>query len=1145
MRQRTSALALPFLLICLATTISAQSYQGGIRGSVKDPGGASIGTARISIVDEATNVSRATLTNDTGEYVFQSVNPATYTMVVESPGFTKFERKGVIVATQSFLTIDIKLAVGEVSQSINVTEEVPLMETANASTGQVIDAQKMTDLPNLGRNPFMFAKLAPNVVQAGDPRFNRMQDQSGSSAISIAGGPIRGNNYLLDGVPITDSTNRAVIIPTMEAVMEVKIQASTFDAEVGRTGGGMFNTFLKSGGNQVHGSLFGYIRDKSFLANNYFNNRNGIARPDQPFRNFGGSLGGPIWIPKVYNGRNRTFWFASQEAYRQKSGLSRELSVPTGLERTGDFSRSTNAAGAVYSIFDPLTSQLNAATGVVTRTAFPGSVIPASRLNPIGLRLASFYPNASRAPRFLGDANYLGSDVLVDRADQYTAKFDHEFFPWWKANLSYLHYKSREPSGNLFNNVAGSSPSLLFRKVDSTQTNHTLTPNPTTVVSLRYGFNRFPNSTIYESEGFDVATLGFPSSLVSQLPSQRFPSIGMQTFSTFGSGSSSQSVFHSRNWLGSVAKFMGRHSLKAGFDYRVLNVDFVGLGAAGAYSFTDTFTRRDPNRGNDGTGSDLASLLLGYPASGSVTLNTKYYQYVRYYGAYFHDDFRVNSKLTLNLGLRYEYETGLRERNNNLIVGFDPNVANPIGQGARGALQYAGVGGAPTECCNPSNVKYAPRVGMAYQWNEKTTIRGGYGIFWAPVSYGGFSSLGYSQQTDYVGSFNGGQTPAGSLSNPFPNGLSQPVGNSLGALAGIGQSISFMNPNAGSTSVHQIAVDVQRQMPGGVVMSLGYVGSRTNNLILGSGSINLNQLRPEQLALGSSLLQSVPNPFFNNGGVNIIGSASVQRLQLLRPHPQFSSVSMSFNNDNNAVYDSMVLKAQKRFSAGLSFLASWTWSRNLDASFGSSNYFSSVPGSAQDAYNLAAEYGLSSSHTPHAVKGSVSYELPFGKNKQFLATNKYLNQLVGGWQLNAVYMFQTGFPLSISQNQNFNSVFGNSLMRPNATGTSPVTTGRLQDRLDQYLLGSAFSTTPQFSFGNTSRTLGYRGPGTINWDMSILKTFTVMERFKGQFRAEATNAFNTPQFNGPNTAFGNANFGRITQQANFPRYIQLGVRMTF
>jgi hypothetical protein len=1144
MRLSTKGLVYAALCVALALPGWGQSYQGGLRGSVKDPGGAVVAVAKATITDEATNVARSTLTNDTGEYVFQSVNPATYTITIESPGFKRFERRGIIIATQTFLTLDIKLDVGEVTETINVTEEVPLMETANASTGQVIDAQKLTDLPNLGRNPFMLAKLAPNVVQAGDPRFNRMQDQSGSSAISIAGGPVRGNNYLLDGVPITDSTNRAVIIPTMEAVMEVKIQASTYDAEVGRTGGGMFNTFLKSGSNQVHGSLLGYLREKQFLANNFFNNRNGVARPDQPFRNFGGSLGGPVWIPRLYDGRNKSFWFVSQEAYRQKSGLSREFALPTALERAGDFSRSLDRAGAVQPVFDPLTSQLGA-NGAVSRQQFPGNIIPASRLNPIGLKLASYYPTAQRAPRFLGDANYLGSDVLVDRADQYTAKFDHELFSWWKANLSYLHYKSREPGGNLFNSVAGNNPSILFRKVDSTQTNHTLTPTPTMVLSIRYGFNRFPNATIFESEGFDVASLGFPTSLVSQLPSRRFPSIGMQTFSSFGSGSGSQSVFHSRNFLTSVAKFMGRHSLKAGFDYRILNIDFLTAAAAGSYSFNDTFTRRDPNRGNDGTGSDLASLLLGIPASGGVTLNTKFYQYVRYYGMYFHDDFRVNSKLTLNLGLRYEYETGLRDRNNALIVGFDPNVASPLGQGVKGGLLYAGLDGNNTECCGPPKNKWAPRLGVAYQWDPKTTIRGGYGLYWAPVSYGGFSSLGYSQTTDYIGSFDGGQTPAGSLSNPFPSGLTQPFGNKLGVGAGIGQAVTFMNPQAGSTSVHQFSFDLQRQMPGGVVMALGYVGSRTHNLILGSGTINLNQLRAEQLGLGSQLLQSVPNPYFGRGGSGVIGSANVQRVQLVRPFPQFSSVSQTFNNQNDAVYDSLVLKAQKRFSAGLSFLASWTWSRNLDASFGAGNYFSGSSASAQDSFNLAAEYGLSLTHTPHAVKGSVSYELPFGKNKPFLNQGALWNHLAGGWQMNAVYLFQTGFPLAVFQNQNFNSIFGNSLMRPNATGTSPVTTGNLTDRLDNYINASAFATAPQFTFGNLARTLNYRGPGTINWDLSLLKTFTFFERLKGQFRAEATNAFNTAQFNGPNTAFGNVNFGRITQQANFPRYVQLGVRVTF
>src|SRR6266699_2084960 len=401
MKLRLSVLAALLSAIQIAP-LQSQSYQGGIRGRVTDTTAGAIDVAKVTLTAESTGVSRATLTNAVGEFVFNAVDPATYRITIEASGFKRFERAGVIVSTQDFLTLDLKLEIGAVTESVNVTEDVPLLETSNASTGQVVDRQKLVDLPNLGRNPFMMAKIAPNVVQAGDPRFNRMQDQSGSSQISIAGGPVRGNNYLLDGVPITASSNVAIIIPTIESVQEVKIQANTYDAEMGRTGGGVFNTFLKSGSNEYHGSLFGYLRETDWQANTLFNNRSGIDRPNQPFKNFGGSIGGPISIPKLYNGKNRTFFWIGAEGYRQISPLTKDLAVPTAAERVGDFSQSLTKAGALDVIYDPLTTTTDA-SGAVARTPFAGNIIPQGRLNAVGLATASYFPVQRRTPRYLGD----------------------------------------------------------------------------------------------------------------------------------------------------------------------------------------------------------------------------------------------------------------------------------------------------------------------------------------------------------------------------------------------------------------------------------------------------------------------------------------------------------------------------------------------------------------------------------------------------------------------------------------------------------------------------------------------------------------------------------------------------------------------
>jgi hypothetical protein len=1141
-----SKLLVLLALLC-ATRINplwSQSYQGGVRGKVSDATGGAIDIARVTLTGQATGVTRATLSNAGGEFVFNAVDPATYRITIEAAGFKRFERAGVIVSTQEFLTLDLKLEIGAVTESVNVTEEVPLLETSNASMGQVVDRQKLVDLPNLGRNPFMMAKIAPNIVQAGDPRFNRMQDQSGSSQISIAGGPVRGNSYLLDGVPITASSNVAIIIPTIESVQEVKIQSNTYDAEMGSTGGGVFNTFLKSGSNDFHGSLFGYMRETDWQANTFFNNRGGIARPNQPFKNFGGSIGGPVSIPKLYNGKNRTFFWIGAEGYRQISPLTKDSAVPNAAERVGDFSQSITKGGAQNTIYDPQSTRTDS-TGAVIRTPFAGNIIPQARINPIGLALASYFPAPRRTAKYLGDLNYTGIGSLFDRANQQTGKLDQVVTSWWRANLSYLHYNSREPSGNLFQSVSAPGATLLYRQVNATQVNNVLTPNATTVISVRYGFNRYPNFTGTESDGFNPAKLGFPSSFVDQLQVLKFPSITMQTMTGMGGGSTSATVYDSRNFLADINKFKGRHSFKAGFAYRTIHTDSFTFGTAGSFTFNDGFTRKDPNKGNDGSGSDVASMLVGAPSAGSAIRATKLFDFAHYYAGFIHDDFRVSAKLTLNLGLRYEYVTGLAERDNRFIVGFDRTAASPFGPPAKGGVMYAGVNGNPTTCCSPSKKAFGPRAGFAWSLNDKTVIRGGYGLFWAPNNNGTLATLGYSQTTDYVSSNDGGNTPANSLSNPFPGGLLQPVGNTQGLATGVGQTITFIDQKTGSTKVHQFSLEVQRQLPANITASAGYVGSRTSDLIIGTGAINVDQLEGTYLSQGSALLQTIDNPFYGRGGAGVVAAAKVTRSQLLRPFPQFGAVNQTGGSLNSARYDSLVLRAQKRMSAGVTFLTSWTWSKNYDGSFGASNYFITSSTSPQDAYNLPAEYGLAIVNTPSSWKSAISYELPFGKGKRLLNHSAALNYLAGGWQVNVVNLIQTGFPLAITQDQNFNSVIGAGVQRPNATGTSPVTSGRIQDRLDGYLDPKAFTNAPQFTFGNVSRSIGYRGPGTANWDFSLMKTFSVKERFHGQFRAEALNLFNTPVFNGPNTSFGNANFGKITQQGNFSRLIQLGVRMTF
>ena len=578
----------PVLLLSTAAPIVAQSYYGTLKGLVTDASGAAVAHAEVVMTDTSTKIVRRTVTSGSGEYVFNAVDPGKFDISVSQPGFTGYDRKGITVATQQTVAIDIALTVGGSATVIEVSTAESTIDTSTAQNGQVFDTQKLVDLPNLGRNPFLLTKLNNNVTATGDPRFNRFQDQSGSSAISIAGGPVNMNNYLIDGVPITDFSNRAVIIPSVEAVAEMKTQANTYDAEAARTGGGVFNTLLKSGTNTLHGDLYGSTRQTNWSANTWQNNYTGTGRPTITQYSYQGAIGGPVVIPHIYNGRDKTFFFASEEGYRQRSPLGATYYLPSAAERNGDFS----ASGVT--IYDPATA--NATTGV--RTAFPGNVIPAARINPVGKAILSGLPTcaAGCAAAPYGTINFRPTDLLGDRADEFIAKVDHQVLKRWLANASYLHYGSKEPGGNPLGSFAGSTSSyLLYRKVDAFNQNNIITLNPTTVLTVSYGQNRFPNNTLDLTSNYDqTANLGFPGAYTAGLQKAAFPAITMQTAASFGTNNSGPAVFYSRNIVTSIAKSLGRHSIKAGYTFRTISVDFTNISNGnGSYTFQNTFSSQN------------------------------------------------------------------------------------------------------------------------------------------------------------------------------------------------------------------------------------------------------------------------------------------------------------------------------------------------------------------------------------------------------------------------------------------------------------------------------------------------------------------------------------------------------------------------
>ncbi|GGG90263.1 carboxypeptidase regulatory-like domain-containing protein [Silvibacterium dinghuense] len=1138
--------ALFLVWIVAIAPVRAQTYNGQLRGTVTDPSGATIKSASITLTDEHTAQVRSTDTDGAGAYVFNALQPSVYTLKISAPGFAPAERTHIALATQDFLTLDVPLSLGTASNVVQVSAEAPLVDNSTASISTNLDQKRLEDVPVLGRNPYIAAGLSGVFVNTGNPQFIRFADQNGTSATSIAGGPVASNLYLVDGVPITDTNNRPIAIPTIESIQDVKVQALTYDAQVGRTGGGVFNTLLRSGSNQLHGSVFGETRQTAWLANDFFANREGIARPDSPYYNWGASLGGPLVIPHVYDGQNKTFFWIGAEGYIQTSPYTETFVVPTAAEKTGDFSGDYNADGTLHTIYNPYDTYTDA-SGTVQRRPYAGNVI--SNINTVGKNIASYFPNPNS-----GANTYTGTDNVRDHAQEVTLKLDQQIRPWWTVNGSYIFYEALQPLGNPLHTLPGSYSYTYHRQVDAVQANSTWILNPTTVLTVRYGNNRFPNLIAEVSNGFDPANLGFPTSLSSQMQAKFFPTIFFANYSQLGQNTDQLDNWKSQIVNGTLAKTLGKHNVTVGAEYRRLRLDFQDYSnAPGTYTFSGAFTQQSPSETDGLSGDDIADLLTGLPVSGEIDLSTLLHTYLDYSAVFAQDDWRVTPKLTLNLGLRWESETGLKEDHNQLAVGFD-RTATALLSGSTsvtGGVLFAGVDGHPSDIGNLSRLKFAPRIGASYQLTPKTVVRGGYGILYAPIRYDPTASLapGYTQANQYVASNDNDQTPAGTLSNPFPNGLTKPAGNSAGLLTGVGNSVSSYDQDYKAPRVQQFSVDVERELPQNVAVDVAYIGSRSVNLSpspTSSTAVNINQLNPSNFTQGSALNNQVSNPLYVAGGSGIIGETSVSRSQTLRPFPQFTSVNL-FLSSAHADYNALLVKAEKRASHGVNLLASFTWSRNMDSSFATANSIQSVGASApQNVYDLEAEYSHSVSDTPFRFVAGVLWDLPFGQG-QLRTGHHWLDETVSHWQLNVLPTFRSGFPVTVTQSSNPNStIAGNSVQRPNIQkGVSLGTKGSLYDRLNGYINSAAFTASSAYTFGDAPRTLSLRGPGYENWDISLFKNVVVRERLNIQYRAETFNTFNTPLFGGPNTAYGSSTFGQITSEANFPRYLQMGLHITY
>jgi trimeric autotransporter adhesin len=1159
MRIKRQLLGQFFVGVCAlwiaAGVASAQSFQGGVRGSVKDAQGVIPGVT-VTLANEATGVARDTVSNASGEYSFPAVDPSSYTVKAAVQGFKTFERKGIRIGTQQFVTLDIQLEVGTVEESITVTADAPLIETSNASHGEVLDAKTIESLPTIGRNVFLMAVTVPTVQSSGDTHWNRMQDQTGASAISLGGGGVRSNNYLLDGFPVTDLQNRSATNPSGEMVEDVRVQVHTYDAEMGRTGGGVLNTTAKSGSNSWRGSAFFQNRPNALIGPLFFNQIRNIENSPQFWRSAGGGFGGPILHSKTF------FWVAG-EGYRDGLSQNAVMTVPSNAMRSGDFSNYRTAAGALIPIYDPLTG--DPATGL-GRQPFPGNIIPANRISPWAREYLKAIPSAATVEAD-GSGRLPAQDVIKDAAQQGSLKLDHHFTDNVGLSGVYLFQNSSEPDRNFFPDAKYAYPSYqLDRAINVFVLNNTYIVNSSTVATLRFGMNTFEDDNSLPFE-FDPAALGFAPGFVNAMPVRKFPSISTTGYQGTGFSGVNNRNYYTYGGNGTITRLIGGHSYKIGADYRLLGVRAENFGqSSGSFTFNGQFTAANPTTN---TRNSIADLLLGYPSSGSLTRNTPVDNFVKYYSAYIQDDWRATNKLTLNYGVRFEKESGLAERDNKLVVGFDTEALSPLNvtipadavagtpaRQVRGGLIYAGQNGARETTGNPPAIKISPRIGVAYSVNDKTVVRGGYGLFWAPWAYGANNSVGFSATTSMAQPNN---IPALNIQDPFPSGMIDVSGNSLGLLSGVSSDISFVDPNKTAPYVHQYSIDLQRELVGNLSGSVAYIGS-TGRRLTTNGNVNINQVDPKYLPLGNALTQTVPNPFFGVAGAGTLAArATIERNQLLRPYPQFLNVNQQESNLGKSQYHAGVIQIRKRMT-WWSGSFSYTYSNLKDNQFGQGNYYTSAPGllnhytfnAGSSYFNPDAEYGVSLIDSPHKVSMTPTIQLPFGEGRRWLSGSRVGNAILGNWTLAAVIQMQSGFPIGVSQNTNNTNLLG-AAQRPNIVPGQEFVLGDITERLranpndDRYLNAAAFSAAPAGTFGNAPRILpGAYSPWRNSTDLAINKDIRFGGGKRAGLRLEIINVFDNPWYAAMSSvAFGNNNFGRVVSQGNYSRTMQITGRFSF
>lgn len=1130
------------LLVCLvlACALSAQEFRGTILGRVTDPSGAAVPGATVEVVNLSTNAAIKSATNEAGNYQVPFLLPGVYKVSVESSGFKKVERSDIRVTITALVTVDFALEVGSTSESVTVTAVPPLLEVASGDLAQVVTREFVETIEySTDRNVASLALLSPGVNGTAGGTYTA--GTHANISINGGGGSTGDNEYLIDGIPNTLVGGAPVFIPAIDSVEEFKVHTTMFDAALGHTNGGVVSMTTKGGTNELHGTAYWYNRGTSLQANSWVNNRNGSPRPPVKYNQFGYAVSGPVFLPKLYDGRNRTFFSTTLERDNDNRSLTPQNRVPTALEKRGDFSQTLNRLGGPFAIYDPNTT---VGTGNnATRTPFPGARIPASRIDPIGQAMMNIYPEPTQ-PEItqIGANNWAPAGFYNVKQRNYMARIDHMISDRQRLFGRYgLARRLNAPGQEFYHGYMGGNTGTAVTDYLNIGIDDTVTFSPTLVGTVRLGLVRSPGGNTWGAEGSDPKKLHLPDAIVGNQFYPGWPTITLdQGLPPTGSR---RQDWATETWslVSTFTKLSGPLSLKFGGDYRLQRWNTLSPGdqSFGSFSFNSVFTRSNPfvNAASDTSGTAMASLLLAAPASGTMGYISAHSTQNHYLALYSQNDWKATRKLTLNFGLRWDFETPYTERFNRQSYTFDHSAKLPLnvpGYDLRGGLLFSGVDGNPRRAGLADTNNFGPRFGFAYQLNDKTVVRGGYGIFYSIVSnattFRGEVDT-FNATTQYIGSNDAGASVATTLNNPFPNGLQKALGSSPGLLAQVGESLAFFNDTRVNPYSQQWQFSIQRELPERILIEAAYVGMHTVKNI---ESFNLNEKPDAYLALGAAENTRVPNPFYGVFPVTTtLGNAStITQNRLWVKYPQFTTLTMQGANTNMAIYHAGQARVDKRLSRGLNVIWHYTFSKVIE-----NNMTSLV--------NERHYRSVSPIDERHVMRMALVYQTPFRWRGS--GWRRAADLALGSWRFSAHFNRYSGKPLSVTHTN------GRPIRLRPAALSGPAGE-RLGDRRDATgkILNPYFDVTAfaplanQYIVSPEGPTLNdLRAPGNMLWNLQLFKQFPVTERVRLEFDFQADNAFNTPQWAAPGTNLSNlATFGVINSTTD-GRTIMTALRVRF